>query len=168
MTAVPAAARHEIQVTIPLDAGWELSSGGEPFVPVRVPGTVASAHRDQRASFDSTQHCFRCHFEAEPAQPGEELILELGGIATLSEVRLNGQQILESVSMFQAHRVNVSTLIRDRNELSIVCRPLAAALREKPHANTAFALANSRSRRSATALVPYDISGPRPGFAPRT
>ena len=65
------------------------------------------------------------------------ILLRLGGIATLAEVRLNGERILESNSMFASYEVNVSHLIRDRNELLIACYPLTAALRERRGARPA-------------------------------
>ncbi len=133
---------------IPLDADWEMASTIGPaspatlislhFIPARVPGTVASVLREQqawrigdRAPFDASEHWFRCRFEGEPAEPGEEIVLTFGGIATIAEVWLNGEPILKSNSMFASHEVEVSALLRDRNELLIVCRPLTAAMREQ-------------------------------------
>ncbi len=166
MTAVPAAARREIEIRTPLEAGWELSSDGAPFIPTRVPGTVASAWPGSRKSPDSGEHCFRCSFEAEPARPGEELVLDFGGIATISEVHLNGQPILKSESMFAAHQVKVTPLFRDCNDLSIVCRSLTTALRERrartPHARWKTRVtAEQQLRWFRTTLL-----GRTPGFAP--
>jgi len=87
--------------SLELTEGWELASTGESatpetlsiltFTPVHVPGTVASALRDQHAwrigdlvRFDSAQHWFRCRFDALPAEPGEQLSLRIGGIATIA------------------------------------------------------------------------------------
>jgi len=166
MTAVPASVRREIEIRTPLEAGWELSSDGAPFIPAQVPGTVASTWAGSRTSLDSVEHCFRCRFEAEPARPGEELVLDFGGIATISEVRLNGQPILKSDSMFAAHRVNVTTLIREHNDLSIVCPSLTTALREQrtrtPHARwRTRVVAEQQLRWFRTTLL-----GRAPGFAP--
>src|ERR1700675_3805634 len=140
--------REELSLSIPLDTGWEMASTVEPstpthlgalrFIPARVPGTVASALREQKAwhfgdcvRFDASEHWFRCRFEAFPAEPGEEIILRLGGIATVAEVWLNGEKILTRNSMFASHDVDVSALVQERNELLIVCRSLSAALRER-------------------------------------
>ena len=146
MTAPAAAASEAVSVEIPLAEGWEVASAGEPgadparlqYIPAQVPGTVASALRARNAwrlgdglRFDASDHWFRCRFEADPARVGEELCLRFGGIATVSEVWLNGQRILKSESMFASHEVNVSALVRESNELLIVCRSLAAALAEK-------------------------------------
>jgi beta-mannosidase len=148
MSAPALASPGEVSITIPLAADWELASTVDPafltkpeslrFVPARVPGTVASALRDHQAwrmgdgvRFDEACHLFRCRFDAEPAGAEEEISLRFGGLATLAEVWLNGERILQSSSMFASHEVNVSALIRDRNELLIVCLRLATAVRER-------------------------------------
>src|SRR4029079_12268523 len=148
MIASPSDLREGIAVNITLESGWELASSLEPvghtsaaalrFVPATVPGTVASALRDQNSwkigsdiRFDTSEHCFRCWFRAHAAESGEEIILRLGGIATVAEVFLNGEKILQSDSMFASHQVDVSTLVRNQNELLIVCRSLSAAMRER-------------------------------------
>ena len=143
--AAPAAA-CDVLVPTPLTSGWELASAVDPaaeptglrFVPAHAPGTVASVlrqhngwHAGDGSRFDTSDHWFRCRFRAEPARAGEEIALQLGGIATIAEVRLNGEIILKSASMFAAHEVNVTSLVREENELVIVCRSLASALRER-------------------------------------
>ena len=97
--------------SVALDAGWEMAStteslvpetvSGLRFTPAKLPGTVASALREQkvwrmgdRARFDASEHWFRCLFDAETADPGEEIILRIGGIATVAEVWLNDEKIL--------------------------------------------------------------------------
>jgi len=177
------AQREELSLCVPLDTGWEMASTPEParlgnlsglrFIPARVPGTVASALREQKAwhfgdgvRFDASEHWFRCRFEAAPAEPGEEIILSLGGIATVAEVWLNGEKILTSVSMFASHELDVSTLVRDRNELLIVCRSLSAALRERRRQAPA---ARWRTRVVAEQQLRWfrtTLLGRAPGFAP--
>src|SRR6185437_16873914 len=89
-------------------------------------------------TFVQDESVFRCVFDAEPVEQGEEAVLEFGGIATLSEVWLNGCKILESSSMFEPHRVDVSAILKTRNELEIVCQSLTAAIKARrgqhPHA----------------------------------
>lgn len=155
MSVASATCAEDLLLSVSLDAGWEMSSAASPltpgksplapdtlsraaFIPAQVPGTVASALRERGlwrvgagASFDASEHWFRCRFEAWPAETGEEIVLRFGGIATLSEVWLNGAPILTSDSMFAAHDVDVTPLVRDHNELVIVCRPLTEALRGK-------------------------------------
>jgi beta-mannosidase len=116
--------------------------------------------------FDETYHLFRCRFASEPAAVNEKIFLRLGGIATLAEVRLNGERVLESDSMFASHEVDVSPLIRDRNELLIACYPLAAALRERRGSQPAArwrtrVVSHQQLRWFRTTLL-----GRAPGFSP--
>lgn len=148
MIAAAAASAQDVTLRIPLLAGWEMASttdAREPdrlsdlrFIPAQVPGNVASSgekegswHPGTGRSLDAGEYWYRCRFDAEPAEPDEEVILQLDGIATLSEAWLNGTHILRSSSMFASHRVNVSGLVRHSNELLIVCRSLSAALRAR-------------------------------------
>ena len=180
MIAPAPAARDDVAIAIPLTAGWELASAPESesepgrlrFSPAQVPGTVASALRAQKAwrlgddvRFDASEHWFRCRFETEPAGRAEELVLRFGGLATLAEVWLNGERILESHSMFASHEVNVTRLVRPQNELLIVCRSLAAALRtqraRKPSARWRTRVVSEQSLRwFRTTLL-----GRAPGFS---
>jgi hypothetical protein len=62
--------REELSLSIPLDTGWEMASAAEPampanlselrFIPARVPGTVASALREQKAWHFGGWCSFRC------------------------------------------------------------------------------------------------------------
>ena len=180
MIAPAPVAREDIVLPSPLTAGWELATASEPesdsarlrFTPAQVPGTVASSLRSQKAwrmgddvRFDASEHWFRCRFEADPAGGGEELVLRFGGIATLAEVWLNGERILESGSMFASHDVNVTALVRPQNELLIVCRSLSAALRaqrpRKPAARWRTRVVSEQSLRwFRTTLL-----GRAPGFS---
>jgi beta-mannosidase len=184
MTMAHAARSHgAMPMDTALDTGWEMASGdgleirtradGLRFVPAKVPGTAASTLRDHDLwqmgdgiSFDASHHLFRCEFDAAPAGPDEEAVLRIGGIATLAEVWLNGQSILKSQSMFAAHEVNVSELIGGRNQLEIVCYPLADALRERrgrrPTARWRTRVAGQQQLRwFRTTLL-----GRAPGFSP--
>ena len=148
---------------------WESLS----FRPAAVPGTVASNLRSQgvfRAgeplSGEEGPWCFRCHFETGPCDSSETVSLRLDGIATLSEIWFNGQLLLVSESMFARHEVDISALLREQNELLIVCRPLSRALRErrgrKPAARwRTQVVAEQQLRWFRTTLL-----GRAPGFAP--
>lgn len=183
-----ATSRQTMSLRIPLAAGWEMASVDDPrtakpsdtkppaglrFIPAQVPGTVASALRAQglwhpghARSLDASEHWFRCRFEAEAVTPGEEVVLELGGIATLSEIWLNGRHILESCSMFESHRLEVSSLLRANNELVIVCRSLSAATKSRrtqsPHARWRTRLVCDQQLR----WIRTTLLGRAPGFAP--
>ena len=167
MTATLAAAR-QAAVRIPL-VDWELAPG----IPARVPGTVASALRAQGAwkfgdgvRFDTSEHVFRCRFDADAPAVGERVALHFGGIATIADVSLNGSAIVHSESMFARHEVDVTRMIARRNELAIVCRPLADALREKKMQRPA---ARWRTRVVADQQLRWfrtTFLGRAPGFAP--
>src|SRR6185312_5590371 len=117
---------------IPLLAEWEVAAAETPhtpegvgdlcFAPASVPGTTGT---------DTSEYWFRCRFDCDAANAEERISLDFGGLATLSEVWLNGESILQSSSMFERRRVDVTGLVQRRNELLIVCRSLAAELRTK-------------------------------------
>jgi beta-mannosidase len=54
--------------------------------------------------------------------------LRLEGLATLADVWLNGTHILSSRNMFVTHRIDVTDLLRESNELVICFRSLGKAL----------------------------------------
>jgi beta-mannosidase len=57
--------------------------------------------------------------------------LRFDGLATLAQVWLNGTPILSARNMFVTHRVDVTPLLRDHNELAICFRSLGQALKER-------------------------------------
>ena len=158
----------------PLDTGWELlrsTPGGheEPrglgdtgWAPASVPGTVAGV-LGEAGDLDASDWWFRTAFPADPAQPGEQALLRLEGIATVAEVFLNGERVLRSESMFLEHAVDVGALLREENELHIRCLALAPLLgeRRKPRARWRTKLvAEGNLRFFRTMLL-----GRCPGFA---
>ena len=133
------------------------------------PGTAAGALFDgglwqpgEPSDLDASDWWFRMRFEADAAGPGEEVSLRFGGIATVSEVFLNGERILTSSSMFVEHEVDVSERLQGVNELTIACRALAPllAVPRKPRARWRTRLADGNLRFFRTALL-----GRAPGFA---
>ncbi len=141
------------------------------WIPARVPGTAAAALHDaglwqtgDRYDFDAEDWWFRTSFDAQPAAPGEEVRLCLDGIATVAEVYLNGELVLESDSMFAAHALDVAERLRDSNELAIRCRALGPLLgvRRRPRARWRTRLvADGNLRFFRTMLL-----GRLPGIAP--
>ena len=120
----------------------------------------------RRFPFDASEHWFRCRFTADPVESGEEIMLRLGGIATIAEVFLNGEKILQSNSMFASHEADVSTLVRDKNELLIVCRLLTDAMRDRRRQPP---VARWRTRVVAEQQLRWfrtTLLGRAPGFAP--
>jgi beta-mannosidase len=133
---------------IAIDAGWTaqatpagavldpaaLARSAAPAVPAAVPGTVAGALRaagrwsfTDTAGFEADDWWFATRFPAAPVAPGERAALRLDGLATLAEVWLNGERILDSDSMFLAHAVDVTTRLAPANALAIRFASLPAA-----------------------------------------
>lgn len=104
------------------------------WVPASVPGTAAAALREagkwswgleDRELLDGADWWFRCEF-AHPAEEGP-WELELGGIATMADVWLNGRHVLQGGNMFTAYQVPVDSLA-SANELVIRCGALLPRL----------------------------------------
>ena len=129
-------------VRTPLDAGWEVAAapaGSTPadliacqWLPARVPGTAADALRtaglwslDNERDFDAEDWWWRVRFHAEPGAA----LLGFDGIATHSEVWLDGKRVLDSDNMFIAHALPVE--LSGEHELLIHCRALGQALEQK-------------------------------------
>jgi beta-mannosidase len=161
-----------------LDQGWEVASTSAgrcagpdeldaaalDWAPARVPGTAAGAVGADGRDFDAQDWWFRCRFPAGGAGSAAETELRLDGIATISEVYLNGELVLESESMFAAHRVDVGDRLGAENELVIVCRALAPLLarRRRPSARWRTRVVNSGNLRWYRTMM----FGRSPGFAP--
>src|SRR6185436_9370739 len=164
---------------LPLDAGWQAAAASPDertspdrlddlaWIPATVPGTAAGARRAAglpTGDPDAEDWWFRTSFEAAPAEPGEEVVLRFGGLATLADVFLNGERILSGESMFERHAVDVGTRPRGSNELAIRFRALAPQLatQRRPRARWRTRLvADNNLRWFRTALI-----GRIPGFAP--
>ncbi|QEC46893.1 glycoside hydrolase family 2 protein [Baekduia soli] len=82
---------------------------------------------------DACDRTFRLRFDAEPASPGEEVVLALDGVATVFTATLNGTRVAEGSSMFVGVEADVGGLLRaGGNELVIHCRALADVLAGAP------------------------------------
>jgi beta-mannosidase len=175
----PVRARVDGHVVVALDGGWVAAATAPDerpsptglddldWLPARVPGTAAGVRRDadlEAGPLDSQDWWFRTTFDAAPVEADEELALCFGGIATLSEVYLNGELVLRSDSMFASHAIDVGHLIRDRNELAVRCRamtaPLAAQRRPRARWRTRL-VADNNLRWFRTMLL-----GRIPSFSP--
>jgi beta-mannosidase len=83
---------------------------------------------DHVPNLDERDWWYRCRFGAEPnAIPGAR-VLRFDGLATLADVWLNDQLVLESTNMFVAQEIDVSSVLRERNMLVVRFRSLATAL----------------------------------------
>ncbi len=142
----------EGNVSVQLHDGWQAAAtsagadadptrlDGLQWQPARVPGTAAGSMRDaglwcpgQYADLDSQDWWFRTRFRTEPIADGEEVVLRLGGIATIADVFLGGKCVLHSDSMFATHTVDVGGWIQAENELTICCRALGPRLQVRRH-----------------------------------
>jgi beta-mannosidase len=141
------------------------------WMPASVPGTAAAALRDagqwrhgDHCDFDAEDWWFRTRFDAPPLARGEQARLCLDGIATVAEVFLNGELVLESDSMFAAHALDVTERLREHNELAIRCRALAPLLaaRRRPRARWRTRLVSDGNLRFFRTM----LLGRCPGIAP--
>jgi beta-mannosidase len=183
-------ARVDCHETHTLSARWQAAcSPAQPaigagelealsWIPARVPGTAAGALRDaglwherEPHDFDAQDWWFRTDFDEQPVTAGEEVSLRLDGIATVAEVFLNGELVLDSDSMFATHTVAVEEHLREpsdggapANELVIRCRALAPLLDEprRPRARWRTRLVTQRNLRFFRTM----LLGRAPGFAP--
>jgi beta-mannosidase len=136
----------------PLDAGWQLCAvapGAElpgeeaAWLDVGPACTVAAALRalgqwsihTATRRFDAEDWCWRLRVD-RPGQADVRWVLGFDGLATVSEVWLNGERMLHSQSMFLAHELDVSARLRPHgNDLLIRCQaldPLLAQRRPRP------------------------------------
>jgi beta-mannosidase len=133
-------------------------------VPTTVSATLAAHDRDDArlADLDAWDWWFRTTIEGWPDGGPEQAVLWLDGLATIAEVRLGGELILESASMFRRHAVTLAAATGAR-ELTVclrALRPLLAA-RRKPRARWRTQLVSDANLRFfRTALV-----GRAPGLA---
>jgi beta-mannosidase len=111
---------------------------GGTWLPAIVPGTIASSlgaqDLDHHPDYDASDWWYRCSLRARaPERDGDRVRLRLHGLATLCEVWLNGEVVLESSNMFLEHEVDVTDLILagDSHELVLVFRSLRQALGQK-------------------------------------
>ncbi len=94
-------------------------------------------------------------------------MLALDGIATVSEVYLNGQRVLASESMFAAHEVDVGEIVRAAGERA---RDLLPGARPAVEGTPASACPVAHELVSDGNLRFYRtmLLGPGPGFRPRS
>jgi beta-mannosidase len=159
-----------------LDEGWELASAAPgscrgpgdlaalDWLPAQVPGTAAGSVGAGGRDFDAEDWWFRCRFAVPDDLLDVPAALELDGIATLSEVFLNGELVLESGSMWQCHEVEATGRLRAESELVICCRALTPLLakRRRPAARWRTRVVNAGNLRWFRTM----IFGRSPGFAP--
>jgi len=133
--------------------------------PAVVPGTVADVLAPaEKLELDAATWDFHTVLQTSPARYDERLELHVGGIATVSEVLLNGKQLWAGASMFTAVRLDVTDLMQGQDELLIRCHPLLPSEHGsgRPRARWRTQLVeDGQLRHVRTALL-----GRAPGFAP--
>jgi beta-mannosidase len=132
-----------------------------------VPGTVAQSLRaagawgfDSHLNFDDADWWYRASFDSAA---NDDARLVCHGLATIAEVWLNGERVLNAANMFERYAVDVSRWMRSENELAICFRSLADALskrRPRPRWKTKL-VANQQLRWFRTTLL-----GRMPGWSP--
>ena len=135
------------------------------WVPARVPGTAAEALRDagrydpeNPTSLHDKDIWYVTDFAADVTGSHR---LRFDGLATIAEVYLNGEKVLESRNMFLGQEVPVE--LRSENRLVLCFRALQPALDEKgPRARWRPQLATSQGLR----LVRTTLLGHMPGWCP--
>ena len=137
--------------------GWRAAS---------VPGTAGAALRAAPGPtpLDAQDWWWRWRFAAEAAAADEQVMLCLDGVATVSDVFLNGERIGGSGSMFETMRLDVSDRLAGENELLVCCRALAPVLARsrRPRARWRTRVVDDGNLRWVrTALL-----GRMPGYAP--
>ena len=107
--------------------GWEISVGSrDAWQPVKRFGTVAAALGltvDDARDLDALEVWYRKTLG--PNESGD--LLRFGGLATLCDVKVDGQEVLRSENMFLEHEVAV----RDPKEIELHFSPLSKALAER-------------------------------------
>ncbi len=135
------------------------------------PSTVAAALRLRGVwsldaaprRFDSEDWWYRTRFARGPASAGHPGVLVFEGLATLADVWLNGDLLLQSRNMFLAHECFVGDLLRDDNELTLCFRAIDSVLlgkRPRPRWRTPM-VEHQQLRYLRTTLL-----GRTPGWSP--
>jgi beta-mannosidase len=140
------------------------------WIDAQVPGTVAGALLAAGAwspgtplDVDGRDWWYRARMDAPAAAADEELVLLLDGIATAAEVFVDGDRVVQSDSMWEAHAIDVSDRPGGVGEIAIRVLALEPLLRgrRRPRARWRPRVADGGLRFQRTSLM-----GRAPGFAP--
>jgi len=154
-------------VATPADLDW--SAATEDAV---VPGTVAATllgqyHPDSppAADYDDDDWWYQCEFDFDSNATHSELRFD--GLATIADVWLNDELILESRNMFRTYRVDVSAQLAARNTLTIAFRSASEDLKQKrPRPRWKTRLINNQQLRWLRTTLLGRIPGWTPAIAP--
>jgi beta-mannosidase len=170
-------------VSVRLDTGWQLCSTppgqctqpqslppDTAWMAAVVPSTAAATLRATGAwsldgparNFDAEDWWYRLEFDLD-VRAARSTRLCFDGLATVAEVWLNGEPLLQSDNMYRAHAPDVSDRLRSHNVLHLCFRSLDAHLkarRPRPRWRTPM-LAQQQLRWVRTSLL-----GRTPGWSP--
>jgi beta-mannosidase len=148
----------------------QLDDSSATWVHARVPGTVAGALQASgqwelgtSGAFDARDWWYRCRFDSGVPHRRGATSLELGGLATIADVWVNGTLVLRSDNMFHGHAVDVSDMLKGSNEVAIrfsALRPVLEARRPRPRWRSAL-VEQQKLRWARTTLL-----GRMPGWSP--
>lgn len=133
----------------------------------QVPGTVAGALRargewnhQSPPDIDAQDWWYRTSFAV---QSGDPCMLCLDGLATLAEVWLNGECVLNADNMYRSYQIDVSTTLKAENELMICFRSVTADLKKRrPRPRWKTNLVNNQQLR----WLRTGLLGRIPGWSP--
>ena len=138
--------------------------------PAIVPGTVAQAldaagewDFDQPTDIDRQEWWYRTTFAGPGVNDDRPCRICFDGLATSTDIWLNGRKLLSTDNMFRAYSIDVDPLLDDDNELLICFHSLTELLKQKrsrPRWKTNL-VRNQQLRWHRTSLV-----GRIPGWAP--
>jgi beta-mannosidase len=103
--------------------------------PAQVPGTAAAADRlggsdPDCGDYDADDWWFRCQFTAPSGASTGKYLLQLGGLATIADIWVNGTHVLHTENMFRSYEVEIDRFEQE-NVLLIRFASLQTALRAK-------------------------------------
>ncbi|MEJ2392814.1 MAG: glycoside hydrolase family 2 protein [Gammaproteobacteria bacterium] len=140
------------------------------WLPAMVPGTVAQALQvntewevSQPRDFDGQDWWYVCSFSKPDVAPAEKHFLRFAGLATITEVWLNGALVLQSDNMFVEHVLEVTEQLQPQNTLHLCFRALQTELgkrRPRPQWKTKL-VSHQQLRWIRTSLL-----GRIPGWSP--
>jgi beta-mannosidase len=159
----------------PSDTGaWaspsSLPTDADGWLPADVPGTAASSLRtagqwtwDDHRDFDADDWWWRGTFDTNTTDHG--WLLDIGGLATIAEVWVDGHHVVSSTNMWLSHQVELAPLSAGDHEIVVCCRALKPLLagQRKPRARWRTRLVTEPNLR----WYRTTFLGRMPGWSPR-
>ena len=104
-----------------------------PALPVKVPGNSEMAlyeagvekdpfydvHQLDYAKYEYYQFLYTTAFDAPVLDKDERAVLRFDGIDTIADVYLNGAHVYRAENMFVEHEMDITELLREKNELKV-------------------------------------------------